>query len=181
VIWGRRESLRASYATLAGAVAIGAFLAWWPDREIVYSRRVTVIGCDPAARAGPCYAWAQLSIGNTGNVDQGVVRVRFPGAESNWQVHARASDIRASLEARAEPRLDRLAAAGAAVFEIRPLPRNTVVDLNAYCMGCPPEVVRGTDASRIGIESEGRATEGDPRAVTFFSGLLRLAAMLIPI
>jgi hypothetical protein len=163
---------------LLGGIAIGAVVAWWPDREIAYSREITIVGCGKAGRNDHCYAWARLSIGNTGNVDQAVVRVRLPG--DGWQVHARSADIRASLEPRAEPRLDRIPAPDAAVYEIRPLPRNKVVDLNAYCMACPVEAMGTLDASRIAVESEGRAREGDPRTVTLIGGLVRLATAMIP-
>lgn len=178
MIWGPQRSLRLILATVAGGVALSIFWMSLPDREVMYSRALRVVGC--AKAADPCYAWARLSIGNTGNVDQGVVQFRLPGGRAQWQVHADVSDIRASLEERARPRVDRVGGTDAALFEIRPLPRNKVVDLNAYCMACPPELIRGAEASHIAVQGEGRTLEGDPRAVTLFGAALRFAAMLIP-
>ncbi len=171
---------RAAFAAALAAMAAAALLALLPDSEIVYSRQLTSIGCDKGKPAERCYAWARVSIGNTGNVEQSVVRVRLPQAGAAWSVEARSSDIRATRKERREPRVERLDASDAVVYEIRPLPRNTVVDLNIQCLACADQALRGLSASQITVEGEGRAREGDPRAVTLLDALGQLASFLIP-
>lgn len=172
---------RAALATASAAIAVAALLALLPEPEIVYSRQLTSIGCDKDRPAQRCYAWARVSIGNTGNVEQSVVRVRLPQAGAAWTVEARSSDLRATRKERREPRVERLEASDAVVYEIRPLPRNTVVDLNLHCLACAGEALRGMRASQISVEGEGRAREGDPRRVTLLDALGQLAAFLTPL
>ena len=177
--WIPLERLRLAAATALGVAVLAAAWSMIPDREVVYSQQVTTIGCRAPEKA-PCFLWARLSIGNTGNVDQEVVRVRLPGAAQAWRVDTRSSDIWASLVARAEPRVIRLARDDAAIYEIRPLSRNKVVDFNAYCVPCAAEAAHRSEALQIAVESEGRLSEGDPRAVSLFAALGRLASLLVP-
>lgn len=177
--WNLRERVRTAAATGLGLAVVAALWSTIPDRQIVVSQQLTTIGCKAPER-GHCFLWARVSIGNTGNVDEDVVKVRLPGAGEAWRVDMRASDIWASLVERAEPKVARVSRDDQVIYEIRPLPRNKVVDLNAYCVPCAAEAAHGGEAQRVAVESEARVSEGDPRALTLLSALGRLLSVLAP-
>jgi hypothetical protein len=107
--------------------------------------------------------------------------VHFPGEAAEWRIGTRVFDIRASAVKRPIPRISERREAGAVVYEIRPLPENTVVDFECQCLRCPEDAVRALAPDRIWIEAAGRVAEGDPRVTTILRGLMNLLRVLLPV
>jgi len=151
-----------------------------PKREVHYALDVNVFGCRDVAGERVCTARARLSVGNTGNVDQSVVRARLPREAANWRLSARVFDIRASAASRPNPAIRDRPEGPDLVYEIAPLPQNTVVDFEGQCLQCPEAVIRALTPERIRIEAAGRVARGDPRVSTLLRGLANLLLVLLP-
>ena len=180
--WSVDKRLAWSIGVALGGIALTLAATFLPRREVHHALSVNVFECqnvDRGARA--CTAFGRLSIGNTGNVEQSEVRVHFPGEAAQWRVGTRVFDIRASAVKRPPPAISERREAGAVVYEIRPLPENTVVDFECQCVRCPEETVRAFLPDRIRIEAAGRVAEGDPRVTTLLRGLMNLLRVVLPV
>lgn len=151
-----------------------------PKREVHYALGVNVFHCQIRADASLCTAWASLSVGNTGNVDQDLVRVHLPAGAADWRFSARVFDIRASVAPRPIPKIRHRPEGPVIVYEITPLPENTVVDFDGQCLQCPEETIRAMAPDRIRVEATGRVAEGDPRVTTILRGLMNVLLALVP-
>jgi len=180
VSWGQRKGVAWGIAAAALACAIGVAGLFIPAREILYSSELTDFGCFDAPAGRGCTAWMRLSVGNTGNVEQEMVRVILPAAASRWMIGTRVFDIRASAEPRPDPVILEQRTPQSIVYEIRPMPRNTVVDFSVQCPFCAPEDVRALRASEIRVEAAARVREGDPRALTLLRAIGSGLAWLLP-
>jgi len=164
-----------------GGIALTLAANLLPHREVHHALSLNVFECRNVERgARVCTAWGRLSVGNTGNVDQSEVRVLFPGEAAEWRIGTRVFDIRASAAKRLDPAIVERREAGAVVYEIKPLPENTVVDFECQCVRCPEEAVRALTPDRIRIEAVGRVAEGDPRVTTILRGLMNLLRVVLP-
>ena len=173
--------LRWAIGVALGGIAVTVVSLWVPQREVHHALTVNVFDCRAAEEgARVCVASGRLSVGNTGNVDLGEVRVHFPAEAAEWRISTRVFDIRASAKTRARPVFSMQREAGAQVYSIRPLAENTVVDFECQCLRCPEEAVRALTAERIRIDSAGRVAKGDPRVATVARGLVSLLAALVP-
>ena len=90
-------------------------------------------------------------------------------------------DIRASAAKRPIPAIADRRVAGAIVYEIKPLPENTVVDFDFQCMRCAEDSVRALQPGRIRVEAAARVVEGDPRVTTLLRGLMNLLRVVLPV
>jgi hypothetical protein len=180
VDWGQRKGVVWGIAAAAVGCAIAIADQLMPAREILHSTELTEAGCFDGPAGRGCVAWRRLSVGNTGNVEQDLVRVHLPEAASRWQISTRVFDIRASTERRPDPVILRLDAAPGVVYEIRPLPHNTVVDFHLQCMSCTPEDTQALRTSTLQIEAAAPVREGDPRVLTLARTLGRALGLLIP-
>lgn len=178
--WSQGRGVAWGIAAAAVGCAIGVAGLLIPAREVVYSSELTEFGCFDAPAGRGCTAWLRLSVGNTGNVEQDVVRVHLPEAASRWLIGTRVFDIRASAERRPDPVILLRRTPQAIVYEIRPLPRNTVVDFLLQCPFCAPEDARALRASAIRVEADAPVREGDPRVLTLLRTLGAAFAFLAP-
>lgn len=178
--WSRGRGVAWGVAAAAVGCAIGMAGLLNPAREVVYSSELTEFGCFDAPAGRGCTAWMRLSVGNTGNVEQEVVHVFLPAAASRWLISTRVFDIHASAQRRPDPVIVHQRTAQAMVYEIRPLPRNTVVDFLLQCPFCAPEDARALRASDIRVEAAAPVREGDPRALTLLRTLGAAFAFLLP-
>lgn len=178
--WSERKGVVWGIAAAAVGCAIGVAGLLIPAREVVYSSELTEFGCFDAPAGRGCTAWMRVSVGNTGNVEQELVHVFLPAAASRWMISTRVFDIRASTEPRPDPVILQQRTAQALVYEIRPLPRNTVVDFLLQCPFCAPADARALRAADVRVEAAGRVREGNPRALTLLRTLGALFAFLLP-
>ena len=180
VDWGRRSGIGWAIAATAAGCAVGVAALSIPVREVVFSREVTEYGCFQGPAGRGCMSMARLTVGNTGNVAQEVVEVHLPAAISRWQVSTRVLDIRASSERRPEPAIRHRPSGESIVYEVRPLPRNTLVEFRLQCAFCEPELAGALRASDFRVEAAARVREGDPRALTLLRTLRAALAALLP-
>ena len=178
--WSRGRGVAWGIAAAAAGCAIGVAGLFIPTREVVYASELTEFGCFDAPAGRGCAAWMRLSVGNTGNVEQEVVHVVLPAAAARWMISTRVFDIRASTERRSDPVIVHQEKAQALVYEIRPLPRNTVVDFHLQCLFCPPEDATALRPSDIRIEAAAKVREGDPRTLTLLRILGTAFAFFLP-
>lgn len=178
--WIHDKGVAWGIAAAAVGSAIGVATLLMPSREVVYSHELTEFGCFDVPSGRGCTAWMRLSVGNTGNVTQDLVQVHLPVAASRWLISTRVFDIRASTELRPYPVIDRQLAGQSVVYEIRPLPRNTVVDFLLQCPFCPPEDVRALRGSEVRVEADAQVRKGDPRTLTLLRTLGAALAFLLP-
>jgi hypothetical protein len=177
--WTQGRGIAWGVAAAAGC-AIGVAGLLIPAREVVYSSELTEFGCFDTPAGRGCTAWMRLSVGNTGNVEQDVVHVYLPAAASRWLISTRVFDIRASAERRPDPFILEQRTPQSIVYQIRPLPRNTVVDFAVQCPFCAAEDVRAMRTSEIRVEAAAPVREGDPRALTLLRALGAALAFLLP-
>ncbi len=182
MIWRIDKRLAWGSGVALGGVALTLAATLLPHREVRHALSVNVFECqNTGGGARICTAWGRLSVGNTGNVEQGVVRVHLPHEAAEWRIGARVFDIRASAAKRPIPAIADRRVAGAIVYEIKPLPENTVVDFECQCMRCPEDTVRALQPARIRVEAAGRVAEGDPRVTTLLRGLMNLLRVVLPV
>ena len=167
-------------AAAAVGCALGVAALLIPAREVLYSSELTEFGCFDAPAGRGCAARMRVSVGNTGNVEQDVVLLHLPAAASRWMISTRVFDIRASTERRPDPVIAHREVAQALVYEIRPLPRNTVVDFHLQCLFCAPEDAGALRASEIRVEAAAKVRQGDPRTLTLLRTLGAVFAFLLP-
>lgn len=178
--WNRRKGIGWTIAVAAAGSALGIVAVSIPVREVVFSREITEYGCFKGPAGPGCMTMARLSVGNTGNVSQDVVEVRMPAAISGWQVSARVLDIRASSEPRPEPVIRHRQSGASIVYEVRPLPRNTLVEFRLQCPFCDPQLAGALRPEDLRIEAAANVREGDPRALTLLRTLGAALASVLP-
>ena len=180
--WTIDKRLAWGMGVALGGIALSLAATFLPHREVRHALSLNVFECQNVERgARVCTAFARLSIGNTGNVEQSEVRVHFPSEVAEWRIGARVFDIRASAVKRPKPAISERREGGAVVYAIRPLPENTVVDFECQCVRCPEDTVRALAPDRIRIEAAGRVAGGDPRATTLLRGLMNLLRVVLPV
>ncbi len=178
--WSGRKGIGWAIAAAAAGCAVGVAALLIPVREVVFSREVTEYGCFKGPAGRGCMTMARLTVGNTGNVAQELVEVHFPAAISGWQVSTRVLDIRASSERRPEPEIRHRESGGSIVYEVRPLPRNTLVEFRLQCPFCEPEVAGALRPEDLRVEAAARLREGDPRTLTLLRTLGAALASMLP-
>ncbi len=147
------------------------------DHEISYSGRIIVSDCNPQFQnlikkdskddwKSSCMTIYQIKLGNTGASDQENIRIRMPRISFLVPPDISVQDLIASNEKKQTPEIkDSSQNDGVVVYDISPLPQNTLVTIKFSAVGM--ENARMLESMEIHVEAYGRIVESDPQATVF--------------
>ena len=144
------------------------------NHEISYSGRIIVSECNPQFQnlikknpkddwKSSCMTIYQIKVGNTGAFDQENIRIRMPRVSFLVPPDISVQNLIASNENKRTPEIqDSSQNDGIVVYDISPLPQNTLVTIKFTTVGM--ENARLLESMEIQVEAYGRIVESDPQA-----------------
>lgn len=133
------------------------------DREIVYEGKMVASFC---AKPGICFGHYELTIGNTGKLQQDGITAVVRVAPAKWTACHGVSDLAGDHPRAADPAVKSTSSSNAYTYVIDNLAAGAEIKVRFDCAACSIDELRLAKATPVDIHAAGTLRKGDPRVTT---------------
>ena len=133
------------------------------EREIVYEGRFAASVC---TRSGNCYGRYELTIGNTGKLQQDGITAIVHVAPGKWAAQHSVSDLAGDRARAGDPAIKAALSGDAYSYAIDHLSAGAEIKLRFDCAACSLDELRLAKATPAEVHASGALLVGDPRVTT---------------